>query len=544
MKKIYATIIVLSLFSCGKHADVRKAEGLINIEEIASDISILSADSFLGRGPFTIGEKRTLEFLEKRMVEIGLEPVFEGDYFQKVPLVEIESTVPQKVVFNTTKGSKEVLVGEDITLWSPSLIREVKINESPLVFVGYGINSPELGWNDFGKVDVKGKTIVVLVNDPGFATGDSSLFNGRSMTYYGRWRYKFEEAERQGAAGCIIVHEQNAAGYPWLVVNGGNRRSDIFLDDESIENPACKLHGWIKEEAAMALFESSGYDYSLLKEQASRNGFLPVDLNASLSVNVKNKWKKSQSSNVAGFIKGKVKPDEVLVYCAHWDHLGVGTPLDGDSIYNGASDNAAAIAWMFGIAKAMKSVEGSLNRSVLFLSPTAEESGMLGSEYFVKNPPFAPGKMVSCFNYDVVLFLGKFKDVTITGPGHSNLDSLLEVEAKVDNRYVCSDPNPENGMFYRSDHLPFVKAGVPSLFAKGYSHQVELGREKTLEKVEEYWRTTYHKPSDHYIPEKHNLEGLVDDSRLFFRLGFRLANEYVYPEWSSNSEFFVDRFEH
>ncbi len=543
MKKVLIIIIVFFSVSCAKQVELRKAEELIGVDEIARDITILSADSLMGRGPFTIGEVRTLSFLEERMVEIGLEPVFNGSYFQKVPLVEIESKLPDQVVFKSTNNSCNLVVGEDITLWSPVLSSEVEVNESPLVFLGYGVNSPEWDWNDFEDIDVKGKTIVVLVNDPGFHSNDSTLFNGTSMTYYGRWLYKFEEAERQGAAGCIIVHETGAAGYPWSVVNGGQNPSNIFLDTEDLINPTCKFNGWITEDAASKLFSINGYNYFELKKTAASKKFTPVNLNVSLSLAVKNSWEKSKSSNVAGFIKGAVKPDEVIVFCAHWDHLGVGIPVNGDSIYNGASDNAAAIAWMFGIAKALKSVENSLQRSVLFLSPTAEESGMLGSEHFVNNSPFATAKTIACFNYDVVLFLGKFKDVTITGPGHSTLDSLLELQAKNFERYVCSDPNPENGMFYRSDHLPFLKAGIPSLFAKGYSHQAELGREKTLEKVAEYWRTTYHKPSDHYFPEKHNLEGLVDDSKLFFRLGYKLASENIYPEWNRNSEFFVERFQ-
>jgi len=275
---------------------------------------------------------------------------------------------------------------------------------------------------------------------------------------------------------------------------------------------------------------------------AKSGEFEPIEMNANYSITIKNHWKKSASYNVAGYIKGKSKPDEFLVYCAHWDHLGIGKKIDGDSIYNGASDNAAAIAWMLSIAKAFKSLEKNLDRSILFLSPTAEEAGMLGSQYFVENSPFPMEKTIACFNNDVVLFLGEFKDVTITGLGHSELDDHLAVEAKKFGRYICNDPNPENGMFYRSDHLPFLKAGVPSLFAKGYSHQAEMGRENTLKTVEEYWRDTYHKPSDHFIPGVHKLDGLVGDAKLFFRLGYTLATENNYPKWNPKSEFYVERF--
>jgi Zn-dependent M28 family amino/carboxypeptidase len=476
------------------------------------------------------------------MAEIGLEPPFDGSYLQEVPLVEMNSSISHEIIIEHKSGNFSLKPSIDFTAWSSYLNSEVTLTNSQLIFVGYGINSSEWQWNDFKNVDVRGKTIVVLVNDPGFHANDSTLFNGRSMTYYGRWRYKYEEAERQGAAGCIIVHEDEAAGYPWEVVNGRPNRSDFFLDDEKLVDPACKVYGWITRDAAVKFFAMCGLDYEEQKLKAAEKDFKAFDLNAHYSITIKNRWNKSISKNVAGFIKGKTKPDEVIVYCAHWDHLGIGKKVNGDSIYNGASDNAAAIAWMLSIAKTFKSVEQDLDRSILFISPTAEESGMLGSEFYVNNPVFPMEKTIACFNNDVVLFLGSFKDVTITGMGHSELDEYLDTIARKFDRYICNDPNPENGMFYRSDHLPFLKAGVPSLFAKGYSHQVELGRERTLQLVDEYWQSTYHKPADHYIPGVHKLAGLVDDSKLFFRLGYTLATGNHYPKWKPKSEFYVKRF--
>lgn len=542
MKNLWFCLLPIILFSCSSINDPESAEKLIDEQGIAKDILTLSADSFMGRAPFTIGEERSITYLAQRMTEIGLEPAFGKSYLQEVPLVEMKSYTPDKIKIQHKNACVTLKSSVDYTAWSCWLNPEITLSSSQLVFVGYGISSPEWQWDDFKGVDVKGKTIVVLVNDPGFHSNDSSLFNGRSMTYYGRWRYKYEEAERQGAAGCIIVHEDEAAGYPWEVVNGRPDRSDFFLDDEKILDPACKVYGWITRDAAVKLFAACGFDYENQKMRASSKGFKAVDMNATYSISINNKWKKSVSKNVAGYIKGKTNPDEAIVYCAHWDHLGVGKPVNGDSIFNGASDNAAAIAWMLSMAKAFKSVENSLNRSVVFLSPTVEEAGMLGSEFYVNNPPFAMSKTIACINYDVVLFLGEFLDVTITGPGHSELDDLLATVAKKFGRYICNDPNPENGMFYRSDHLPFVKAGVPSLFAKGYSHQAELGREKTLKMVDEYWRNTYHKTSDHYIPGIHKLDGLVDDAKLFFRLGYTLSTENHYPKWNPRSEFYVERF--
>ncbi|MHC1702616.1 MAG: M28 family peptidase [Tenuifilaceae bacterium] len=539
MKKILlvALPILIAFTSC---KDKKNAESFINISDIEKDIQVLSADSLQGRSPLTIGETKSISYLEKRMMELGLEPAFDGSYFQEVPLVELTSHLPADLLINTPKGSIAFKAGKDFTATCPILKKDVSLNSSDLIFAGFGISAPDKGWNDFEGIDIKGKTIIVLVNDPDFYTDDTTLFKGKAMTYQGRWRYKFEEAERQGAAGCIIVHEEKAAGYPWSVTSLRTNKSDFSIDDEKLINPKCILTGWITYYAAIELFALCNLDYEEMKLKATRIDFKAIPMNATLSIKVENSWVKSFSNNVAGYIKGTERPDEVVVYCAHWDHLGVGQKANGDSIYNGASDNAAAIASMFSIAKAFKASE-TPKRSVLFFSPTAEEAGMLGSTYYVDHSPFDIKKTVACINNDVILFLGKFKDVTITGFGHSELDNYLQEEAIKQDRYICSDPNPENGMFFRSDQLPFLKAGVPSIFAKGYSHQVDLGKEKTQLKIDEYWKTIYHKPSDEYNPERDNLEGLVEDSKLLFNVGNRLVNESHFPTWNKDSEFYIKK---
>lgn len=509
----------------------------ITYNGLEADIVALSADSMLGRAPFTIGEKRAVNYIEKRMKEIGLEPAFGNSYFQDVPMVSITTQLPKQVDVTSAKGKLSLKVDEEICLWSPTTRERVEINNAPLLFLGFGINAPDYSWNDFNGVDVKGKVIVVLVNDPGYYIQDSSLFTGYAMTYYGRWRYKFEEAERQGALGCIIVHEDGPAGYPWAVAGSKSNSPILYIDSKALDDPACLLNGWITHQAAVNLFAQCGYDYEQLKKKATTRDFKPIALNAAVSVNMRNGVERSVSKNVAGFIKGVEKPEEFIVYTAHWDHLGVGRPIDGDSIYNGASDNAAAVAWMLSIADAFSKSHYKPKRSVVFLSPTAEESGLFGSEYFVKNCPFDISKAVACMNYDVVLFLGKFKDVTVTGYGHSNLDSLLRVVAQRHDRYIALDPNPENGMFYRSDQLPFLKAGVPAIFAKGYTHQAELGKEKTLEQIKNYWQNVYHKPCDEYDPTRDRLDGLVDDAVLFYELGNTLVNSGFVSKWNSTSEF-------
>lgn len=528
-------LLVALLKSCTNH------QPSISFDRLEQDILILAADSLLGRAPLTEGEVKTLAYLKTRMQEIGLEPPFDGSYLQEVPLVEITSSIPSNIRFRAGGKYLDFSSSLHYTMWSPLLNEEISLQNSELVFAGYGINATEWNWNDFDGIDLKGKTIVVLVNDPGFHTSDSTLFNGRAMTFFGRWSYKFLEANKQGAAGCIIVHEDEAAGYPWAVVDVRNNRPELYLNNQDLREKTCKVNGWITLDAARELFTLCGMDYEQMKALASKPGFKPLPMGASYGVSISNSWKESSSYNVGGLIKGSKRPEEALVYTAHWDHLGIGEPVDGDSIYNGASDNAAAVAWLFSIAKAFKDMKRPPERSILFLSPTAEEAGMLGSQHYVDNPVFHNSKTVACFNSDVILFLGRFKDVTVTGLGHSELDKFLEVEAARQVRYICPDPNPENGMFFRSDQLPFLRAGVPSLFAKGYTHQVDMGKEETLKAVADYWQTIYHKPSDHYIPGVHSLDGLAEDAELFFRLGLRLASSSYFPKWSESSEFYVER---
>ncbi len=535
----YIVISLLGLFACQSNID--KALKSVSNDDLAKDIATLAADSMLGRAPFTIGEKRTLAYLQNRMVELGLEPAFGESYTQDVPMISITSKVPSTIKVNFASKAFELKADDDYCAWSPTTSTTINIDNTDLIFAGFGITAPEYGWNDFDSIDVKGKIIVVQVNDPGFYTGDTALFKGNTMTYYGRWRYKFEEAERQGAIGCLIVHEDAAAGYPWAVAGNKNNTPQLYLDTPGLGSKQCLINGWITHNAAIELFKSGGLDYETLKKQATQKGFKAFNLNAKMSMNIENTYTKSASKNIAGMIKGTEKPDEVIVYSAHWDHLGVGRVVNGDSIYNGASDNAAAIAWMFSIAKAFKNSGINPKRTIIFFSPTAEESGLYGTEYMVNNPPFDINKTIACINNDVILFLGKFKDVTVTGLGHSSLDELLAEEATKFGRYITPDPNPENGMFFRSDQLPFLKAGVPAMFAKGYSDQMELGKEKTQERIDSYWKNIYHKPQDEFVPERDNLDGLAEDVKLFYCFGNRLANEDIYPTWKKNSEFYKEK---
>ena len=536
--RIIAFALFLLLVSCVSRNEL--AVSSINSQNLEKDILVISSDSLQGRAPLSVGETKTISYLEKRMKEIGLEPAFGDSYTQGVPLVQLTSTLPKSFSIETPKGEVVLKASDEFTARCPILKDEVSLKSSEIIFAGFGVNAPDKGWNDFDGIDVKGKTIVVLVNDPDYYTGDTTLFNGKAMTYSGRWRYKFEEAERQGAAACFIVHEEGAAGYPWSVTNLRTNKSDFSIDDQKMISPKCLITGWITKDAAIKLFASCNMDYETMKANASVKGFKSISMNAKYSITIKKQWVKAISKNIAGVIKGSERPDEYVVYCAHWDHFGISKSVNGDSIYNGASDNAAAISWMLSVAKAFKTGDAP-KRSVLFFSPTAEEAGLLGSTFFVENSPIDMNKTVACINTDVILFLGKFKDVTVTGLGYSELDKYIVEEAGKQGRYVCADPNPENGMFFRSDQLPFLKAGVPAIFAKGYTNQVELGKEKTKEKIDEYWRTVYHKPCDSFDPKTQSLDGLCEDAKLFYNVGNRLANENYFPKWNKKSEFYKER---
>jgi Zn-dependent M28 family amino/carboxypeptidase len=537
---LYSLVLLLLLMSCGNNNSINTKK--MNLAMLATDLEILATDDMQGRAPCTAGGERAVRYLQSRMEEIGLEPAFGGSYLQEVPLVKILPDPSEPVVIKDRKGVLQYTNGTEISLWSPMLASEISLTNNEIVFVGFGIDAPEHNWNDFEKIDVKGKTVMVLVNDPGFFTQDSTLFNGTSMTYYGRWTYKFEEAERKGAAGCIIVHEDVAAGYPWAVPSRHSRDPEYYLQDEAQSKKQCKVLGWISQSAARDLLARSGYDYDELKKAAVTRDFTPVKLQSRLNVRLRNSWDTCTSHNVAGVLRGSSAPDEAVVYVAHWDHLGIGQPVDGDSIYNGASDNAAAMAWVLAIAEEFK-VQPQTERSLLFFIPTAEESSLLGSYHYVENPVFPMEKTVAGFNSDVILMLGRFEDVTVTGLGHSELDQYLETEAIKQGRYIANDPNPENGMFFRSDQLPFMKKGVPFLFAKGYTHQRELGKEATLQIIADYWKNIYHKPCDEFVPERDKLDGLLEDAQLFFSVGYRIANEQTYPQWNKNSEFYQKRGE-
>ncbi|MEE4196563.1 MAG: M28 family metallopeptidase [Bacteroidales bacterium] len=500
-------------------------------------VKTFSSDEFMGRKPFTRGEEKAVNFLINEYRRIGLEPAIGESYLQEVPMVEVTNTPEDKMKINFRHTWLELSYKNDFVAFSRQLVDEININHSELVFAGYGIVAPEYQWNDYEGLDVKNKTVVVLVNDPGYGTDNNSFFNGNAMTYYGRWTYKYEEAARQGAKGVLIVHEAEPAGYPWSVVLNGAIIPKLYLKPDDNYLSRCALEGWITNNAAHELFSLAGYDLDTLKSMAKQQDFKPIDLKAGLSLSIKSRHQFATSKNVIGILPGSNRADEVIVYSSHWDHLGIGEPMNGDSIYNGAVDNGTTTAWMLEIAEAFASLKKRPSRTIMILSPTAEEQGLLGSKYYVNNPVFPLNKTVANINNDLLLPFGPYKDVMITGYGQSELDDYLERLAKDYDRYVLPDPNPHTGMYYRADHFSFARAGVPAMFARGNCDSREFGKEWAEQMEEEWLNSYYHKPTDEYDPKTWSFEGIVEDAQLMFRVGYELANSDAFPQWKEGSEF-------
>ncbi|WP_316736624.1 M28 family metallopeptidase [Pedobacter aquatilis] len=540
------TLFYLSAFAIGLTACKQSAESTadapdstaikaINDSSLTQYLSVIAADSLEGRKPFTNGETKTINYLKAEFEKLGLEPGNGDSYFQEVPMVEIKSVPEDRMVI---KGA-----GKDLTLnyltefvaGSRRVQEEVNIKNSPLVFAGYGIVAPEYGWNDYKNLDVKGKTVVVLINDPGFA--DSTLFKGKNMTYYGRWTYKFEEASRQGAAGVLIVHDTEPAAYPWTVVRSGWSKSKLQLQAPDNGMNRTVVEGWIGLDVAKKLFALGGQSFDALAASARKKDFKAVDLKSTTSLTVKNKIKKSVTYNVIATIKGDKRKDEAIIYSAHWDHLGIGEKVQGDSIYNGAVDNATGVASLFEIASAFKKLPKAPERSIVFISYTAEEQGLLGSEFYAKHPVFPLKKTVANINMDMMGLAGKTKDIVVYGFGQSELEDYAAASAKKQGRVIVPDPVPSSGLYYRSDHFNLAKVGVPSLFTGSGVDNVKNGREWGLKQVADFTKNRYHSPQDNFDANTWDLSGIVEDVRLVFDLGYKLSNESHYPTWKEGSEF-------
>ena len=499
-------------------------------------ISTLSSDEFEGRAPGTEGGQLTKNFISKTFQDFDLDPV-DGSYFLDVPASEITLKDSSYLTLSFRGNDRKMITGDEVVFWTKQARDYRKIRDSEVVFVGYGIVAPEYNWNDYEGVDVKGKTVVILINDPGFATGKLRLFNGRSMTYYGRWTYKFEEAARQGAAAAIIVHEEEPAAYPWSVVENSWQGPQLDLQRDDLGADRVILEGWIKDNILNDVLNFTGFDYDSLKQIALEKTFSAFPLRGlTLSSEIHNKVRYLQSHNIAAVKKGIVYPDEYILFMAHWDHLGMidSTQPGENNIMNGAVDNATGVAAILEFAKRFSEVE--TDRSIMFLAVTLEESGLLGSEYFAKYPPIDLANIVAGFNYDGILPTGLTNDMVVVGYGASELEDLLENELAKSGRYINPDPNPEKGYFYRSDHSSFAKRGVPVLYADGGFDLVAGGKEAGFLIEEQYRVDAYHGVADEY-DDSWDLDGLNQSIDVIFNISNELANSQQWPNWYDGNEF-------
>lgn len=505
-----------------------------NRDTLAADIKVLASDEFQGRRPFTAGETKTIDYLVKAYSGLGLEPGNGNTYTQDVPLVEISPAAPPALSFHSSKGTIALKNRNDFVIWTEKPDSVDVVDKSDMVFAGFGIVAPEYHWNDYAGLDVKGKTVVVMVNDPGFY--DSTLFKGHTMTYYGRWTYKYEEAARQGAKACLIIHNTAAASYPFQVVQSSNGGVKLHLDTRNNAGYQLTLQGWITDETAKKLFAAAGKDTALLK-LAQQQGFKAMPLGVQLSGSVRVHEVYNMSHNVVAKITGTKYPNEYVIFSAHWDHLGIGQPdAKGDSIYNGAADNASGTAALLQIARAFKSLPEKPERTVIFLSVTAEEQGLLGSAYYAQHPIYPVSTTVANLNIDVLNTYGPTKDITYSGKGQSTLEDMLADAAKAKGRYVAPEDHPEAGHYFRSDHFNFARAGVPSLTADGGVDDLTRGTAYGKQKHDEYTAQRYHQPADQY-DSTWDLTGGLQDVELVYTIGRTLAFGHDWPEWKPGSEF-------
>jgi Zn-dependent M28 family amino/carboxypeptidase len=516
--------------------DIDQAAVLRHIETLASD-------EFEGRAPGSRGEELTVDYLVSQFREMGLEPGNpNGTYLQQVPLVGL---TPSNFTPLTVRGNGETATFEYRTEYVGNSLRvtdQIALENSDLVFVGYGVEAPEYDWDDFGDMDLTGKTLVMLVNDPP-VTGaggqlDPDVFGGDAMTLYGRWTYKFEKAAELGAAGAFVVHEEVPAGYPFSVVQGGwsGESFNLITPDRNMNRAA--VEAWLSLDAATRLFEMAGLDYQAQKAAAASRDFTPVPMNLSASLSFDQAQRTVDSNNVIARLPGSdpALADEHIVYMAHWDHMGVGDPVDGDAIYNGAMDNASGTAAMLEIARAMTTIEPAPKRSVLFLAVTAEEQGLLGSQYYGQFPLYPLATTLAAINLDGMNMWGRTRDMVVIGLGASELDDYLRDAAGEQDRVLVPDAEPEKGFYYRSDHFNFAKVGVPALYKDDGIEYIGKPEGYGTEKRDYYTANDYHAPSDEVKPDW-DLSGLAEDAKLLLAVGYRIAQADEYPEWKEGSEF-------
>ncbi len=539
MKQYAFAVALLAACTPAVNVGTGPSGAAVNAAHLAVDVQALSSDAFLGRGPATPGEALATNYIRDQLMAAGLEPGGpNGSWFQEVPLLQ-SNIVGAPVLSVTVNGATTSLTqGRQIAVRaSMQSTSHVSIANAPLVFLGYGVRAPERNWDDFKGENLRGKVGIVLVNDPDFETGQGD-FGGKAMTYYGRWTYKYEEAARQGLAGLLIVHETEPASYGWATVKNSNTNTmfDIVRANPSESHPP--LEGWVQRDDAVRLFSAVGQDFEALKRSAQTRAFKPVALgNATFSADYDVKQQTIRSKNVLGRMRGTTHPDETILYGAHWDHLGVGAPDSrGDSVYNGAVDNATGSAAVLELARVFAAGPRP-PRSIVFAFWTAEERGLLGSEYYASNPVYPLATTVAGFNIDALSPTGPARDVLVVGFGQSDLEDRLKNVLDASGRVITPDPSPEAGYFFRSDHFPMAKRGVPMLYMDSGSDLLTGGKPAGGAADALYRKDAYHQPADEYNAATWNFEGMVQDVSALHSLGLGLANSRDWPNYRQNSEF-------
>lgn len=542
MKRLTSTLIAGSFVIAVAGAHASRDEGFtraldtITGADIAAHVETLSSDAYEGRMPATRGEEKTLAYLQAQFKKLGISPMPDGSYLQKVPLVKktIRPSATRLVV--DAKGTVTPLVlGESMTAKTGSTVEHVTIDRSELVFVGFGIVADEQGWNDYAGIDMKGKTAVILIQDPRGAA-DSLYFKGRALSHYGTGLQKSETAARRGARGVVFVHDQDAIGYPFPVIASNAKRPSFERVRGPESAPVPAFSATISKDIASTILAGVGRDYATLVEAASQKGFRAIPLGATLSGEISTKLEYSTTHNVVGLIPGRDRPDEFVVYTAHWDHVGIGAAVDGDSIYNGAVDNATGTAAILELAQAYRALPERPARSIVFIATAAEEQGLLGAYHYADHPVFPLAQTMAVINMDALFPFGEFNGMTVVAMGSSELEEYLDGAAKKEGRKLQPDSTPEHGAFFRSDHYPFVKKGVPAIFAVGGPLDDPAPSAEMLARFEKYMSAGYHHPNDEF-GDDWDLRGVTGDVRIYFRAGYAIANDTRVPNWYAGSEF-------
>ncbi len=512
----------------------------LSAEALIGHVRVLASDQFEGRAPGTNGERLTLAYIVRAFAGAGLEPGARDSqgqpaWLQQVPLVSATLTAPPTLTISGRDGARAYTYATQFSAWTKRLEPHVAVENAPLVFVGYGIVAPELNWNDYAGVDMRGKIAVILINDPDFETGDDRGYGGRAMTYYGRWTYKFEEAARQGAAGAIIVHETAPAAYPWAVIQSstGGARWDVVRADRGASRVG--FEGWVNNEVAMETFQRARLDFNRLKARAQQRGFRPTPMNLTASITLDTRIEERTTHNVVGVLRGRVRPNETLMYSAHWDHLGRCPAVDGDNICNGALDNATGVAALIELARRAAG-DRRAERTLAFVALTAEEQGLLGALHYRDHPVFPARDTVAAINIDGVNSVGPTNDIEVVGFGKSEMDDFITQAAAARGRRVEPDSTPEQGSFYRSDQLHFAQLGIPVLYTSNGVDMIDGGTERGNALNAAYIANNYHKPSDEVTPDW-DMSGGAQDLELLYAVGRRIGDSAIWPQWHTNAEF-------